>query len=156
MVEERIISLIKKYAEKHGLTPDIVYGVIMQESNGDQFSVRYEKNYKWLEDPEKHKPIICSLDTEIMFQKTSFGLMQMMGGVFRELGFRGWLSKAMIEPCIQLDYGCKFLANKIVKYGFMGGICSYNSGSPRLNGQNQYLNIDYYSQVISYSHQFKS
>lgn len=154
-MKQGIIDLIIKYAGEYGLKPEIVYGVIMQESRGQQFAVRYEENYKWIENPTKHKPNICSLDTEIMFQKTSFGLMQMMGGVFRQLGFKGWLSRVMTDPYIQLDYGCRFLATKIKKYGFKGGICSYNSGSPIMNNNDQYINIEYFNKVISHSKKWR-
>ncbi len=149
------LELIKKYASEYDLDNKIVYGVVMQESRGDQFAVRYEKHYKWIEDPKKHKPNICSTDTEIELQKMSFGLMQMMGGVFRQLGFEGWLTKVMIDPYIQLDYGCRFLARKIKRYGLKGGVCSYNSGSPIMDSHNEYRNIGYYDKVISYSKELK-
>lgn len=154
-MEKEIINLIKKYAEKYSLKPEIVYGVVRQESGGDQFAVRFERDYRWIEDPEKHKPIICTVDTEIALQKMSFGLMQMMGGVFRELGLKGWLSKSLMNPEIQLDYGCKFLAKKIKRYGVKGGICSYNSGSPIFDRGGEYRNIYYYDQIMKYSKQFR-
>jgi soluble lytic murein transglycosylase-like protein len=65
-----------------------------------------------------------------MLQKTSIGLMQVMGGVYRQYGYKGWLSAIFSSPENQLDYGCRHLAAKIEKYGLSPGISAYNAGSP--------------------------
>lgn len=145
---------IKVAAEKHGIDPAIVYGVVQQESTGNYVACRFEKNYKWLVTPAKVKPINCSLDTEETLQKMSFGLMQMMGGVFRELGYKDWLSKVLTLPELQLDYGCKFLKKKINRYGLHEGILSYNSGSPLKHDDGSYKNQYYLDKVLHYSKGF--
>lgn len=121
---------IAEYATKHGLKPAIVYGICRQESGLNQYACRFEPAYKWLFRPRDVKPAISSIETEIAMQKISWGLMQVMGGVFRELGFDGWLSEISSNVDLQLDYGCKHLAKKIKAYGLPGGISAYNAGIP--------------------------
>jgi soluble lytic murein transglycosylase-like protein len=142
--------LIIKYAAKHKLKPEIVYGVIKKESTFDEFAVRFEPHYKWLVTPSKVKPITCSLATEENLQKTSFGLMQCMGGLLRELGYWGWLSAILADPEMQIDYGCKYLAKQIGKYGELRGISAYNAGSPTGS------NAEYVSKVMEYSREWAS
>jgi soluble lytic murein transglycosylase-like protein len=145
--------LISQYAVAYELPSDIIFGIVMTESSGNQYAMRYEKNYKWLMDPKKYKPHGCTEDTERTLQKFSFGLMQTMGAVFRELGFTDLLSKIIVNPDLQLDYGCRFLKKKIDKYGLDEGILSYNSGSP-IKRDIIYINQYYLDKVRKYSKQY--
>ena len=146
-----MMTSIKSVANEYNLDSAIVYGVCMQESQMTTTAIRYEPNYRWLYKPEEVKPDICSLDTEIALQRMSWGLMQVMGAVFREYGYKGWLTNIVCSPLIQLDYGCKHLANKIKKYGLESGILAYNSGSPRKNSKGNYVNQYYLDNVKGYS-----
>ncbi len=112
------------------LEPAIVYGVCVKESRLEPAACRYEPHYKWLFKPESVKPAICSEATEIIMQKISWGLMQVMGAVYRELGYRGWLSELTADVDAQLMYGCLYLADKIGRHGLRGGLSAYNAGSP--------------------------
>jgi hypothetical protein len=154
MNRTEIISLIDEMAEKHGLEAGIVYGVCMQESQLNFLAVRYEPHYRWLWKPQEVRPRICSLETERTLQKMSFGLMQVMGAVFREYGFSGWLTNVVSSPRVQVEYGCKHLAKKIQKYGPDKGILAYNSGSPRKNAAGEYVNQYYLDNVLKYQANF--
>jgi len=46
--------------------------------------------------------------TELLNQQTSWGLLQIMGAVARERGFRGWLTE-LCDPSINLEWGCRHL-----------------------------------------------
>jgi len=46
--------------------------------------------------------------TERILQRTSWGLMQIMGAVARERGFRGWLTE-LCDPAVNLEWGCRHL-----------------------------------------------
>lgn len=142
-------SSIGEKAAKYNLRPDIVYGVCMKESNLEPFAARYEENYKWIYEADKVKPKICSLSTEIELQKTSLGLMQVMGGVYRELGYRRWLTAVIADVDLQLEYGCRHLANKIKKYGLDKGIASFNTGSPVYGKDGQLVNASYVRDVLA-------
>jgi len=110
--------------------PSVVYGVCVKESRLEPAACRYEPHYKWLFQPDSVKPAICSEATEIIMQKISWGLMQVMGAVYRELGYRGWLSEITADVDAQLMYGCLHLADKIGRHGLRGGLSAYNAGSP--------------------------
>lgn len=155
MDKQQIIEAIKDYAEQYGLPAHIVYGVCMRESVLDPFAARYEPHYKWLYKPSTVKPSICSLDTETILQKTSIGLMQVMGGVYRELGYRGWLSALFANPELQLEYGCRHLAAKIRKYGLEGGISAYNAGAPDRDRDGKIDNPEYVKAVMTFAAGFK-
>jgi len=146
-------NLIFDTATRYNLSANVVYGVCVSESSMNQYAARYEDGYKWLYKPESVKPAGCSLATEIEFQKTSLGIMQVMGSVYRELGYSGWLAAVFGDVATQLDYGCRHLANKIKKYGFLEGVLSYNSGSPRKDANGNYVNLAYLTRVMRVSKQ---
>lgn len=148
-------SAIISMAKKHGLDPAIVYGVCMTESSMNPQAVRYEPHYRYLFYPEKVKPTTCSYDTERILQKMSIGLMQVMGAVYREMGFTGWLTDTIGNPFAQLDYGCRHLAAKIKKYGPELGILSYNSGSPKAGAAvKDQPNYEYLVKVTRFSREW--
>lgn len=130
MTKDELKPYIIKWGEKYGVSPDIIYGVIMKESGGIPWAIRYERNYRWLYEPNKVKPSICSTESEEMLQKCSWGLMQVMGAVFREYGFTGWLTELATDVDRQIQYGVKHLSKKIKKYGVDRGISAYNAGIP--------------------------
>ena len=150
MTKDEIKPFIEKYATKYGLKPEIVFGVCMQESWITPAACRYEPHYRWIVNPSRVKPKTCSQTTEETLQKTSFGVMQVMGAVFREYGFMGWLTEIFVSVDIQLDYGCRHLANKIKQYGEDKGILAYNSGSPITKG-GEYVNQEYLDGVRKFS-----
>jgi len=146
-------ALIQKYAEKYGLDPAIVYGVCMTESSLNPMAVRREPGYRWIyKVGEFAKKTGITPALELQQQKTSWGLMQVMGAVLRELGYVGIISEILYDVDKQLDYGCLHLSsNKIKKYGKTLGILAYNSGSPRKNKAGEYVNATYLQKVLRYS-----
>jgi hypothetical protein len=154
MSKEELRPFIVKAAEKYSLNPAIVYGICKKESSLDPVKARFELGYKWIEDPHKNRATPdCSDDTEAMLQKFSWGIMQTMGGVFRQYGYKGWLFDISLED--QLDYGCRHLASKLKKYGPVQGIGSYNSGSPLINKSTGALvNAQYVEDVLQFSKEF--
>jgi len=150
-MDDKLAELITQAARQSDLDPALVWAICKQESGMNPLAVRHEPAYKWVCKPVENKPHGCSLDTERMLQKTSFGLMQVMGAVFREYGFKGWLSEIITQPALQLEYGCKHLKRKLAKYGSEGGIVAYNSGSPRYNAQGKYVNQYYLDNVLKYA-----
>lgn len=147
----RIFTVIKETAKAHKLPVELVYGICMQESALNPLAVRYEPNYRWLYFPEEVKPTICSLTTEKTLQKTSWGLMQVMGAVVREYGFEGWLTEMVAGTSLQLRYGCKHLSKLIARWGLEGGIVAYNAGSPRIGNDGKYINQLYLDRVMTHS-----
>lgn len=146
--------LIDRVATKYSLPADVVYGICMQESQLNPFAARYEPHYRWTVDVGSVKPAICSKWTELRLQMMSLGIMQVMGAVYRELGYEGWLTAVFADVETQLEYGCRHLAKKVRKYGMMEGILAYNAGSPRKNDESEYVNQYYYDCVMKYAEDY--
>ena len=73
-------NTIERFAGNFRLPPELIFGIMMTESSGSISAQRFEKNYKWLYKPEEFfQPTSWPLSLEITFQKTSLGLMQVMG-----------------------------------------------------------------------------
>jgi soluble lytic murein transglycosylase-like protein len=99
------LAIASKYAAKYGLDPAIVCAVVEQESSWNPWAIRYEPEFfaRYLE--------TMSLPaTEMRARAFSFGLMQCMGQVARELGFAGASLAQLCDPDIGLDVGCRKLA----------------------------------------------
>lgn len=143
------LNTISQVSEAYGLDPKLVASIVMVESSGETCATRYEPEYHYLLTPERFsKSLRISLDTEQVSQKMSFGLMQVMGGLARELGFEGHLVE-LCEPTIGLNYGCKYLKKLLDKYGKLGdAISAYNQGSPRKRLTGEYYNQEYVDKVL--------
>jgi soluble lytic murein transglycosylase-like protein len=140
--------IIVHVAARHDLEPELVAAVVLTESAGIPEAVRYEPRYRWLHHPERVRPRLSSLATETEGQKTSWGLMQVMGGVAREQGFQGWFP-ALCRPAEGLEWGCRYLARLIVRFGSVeAGVSAYNQGSPRRGPDGRYRNQAYVDRVM--------
>lgn len=89
------------------------------------------------------------VDAEWWGQQMSWGLMQVMGGVAREQGFRGdFLNELSVYPRIGLTCGCRYLAGRYAKYGnWPDAIAAYNAGSARRSPDGRYDNQSYVDDV---------
>lgn len=135
-----ITALARTIAARYDLPVQLVLAIVKVESNGDPWAVRYESAfYKRYIVPLPIVPIPpCSLDTERVMRATSWGLMQIMGQVARELRFAGAFLSELCEPAVGLEYGCRHLAKLRDRYhaawGLEGVTAAYNAGSPRREG----------------------
>ncbi|RJX35680.1 MAG: lytic transglycosylase domain-containing protein [Desulfarculus sp.] len=150
-VVERVLGYmieIRVQAQNFGLPPEIVAGVICQESHGITWAQRHERGYRWLwgDDPGENlvRPPLESLNTEMVNQAQSWGLMQIMGATARGEGFRGWFTE-LCQPDVGLFWGCKHLAWCVRRSGgdLRTGVRRYN-GDPRLPQTDSYANSVYW------------
>lgn len=133
-------ELIERKAEKYGLPWPLVMAVVDVESSGNPWAYRYEPAYQWLVGQGL-------TPTEQMAQRTSWGLMQVMGAVAREYGFKGWLTE-LCQPDVGLEYGCRHLKRYADRYrNWLDAIAAYNAGSPRKAGD-VYVNQSYVDKVM--------
>jgi len=140
---------LEAVADRWQLDPYLVAAIVTTESGGDPTAVRYEPGYRWLFIPKKVKPSTCSLPTERMLQKTSFGLMQVMGAVARERGLEGFITE-LCFPVVGLEYGCAHLAKHIKRFRSVErGVSAYNQGSPRKNDAGHFENQPYVDKVMT-------
>lgn len=134
-------GIIASKATEYGLQANWIAAVIMTESGGNKYSARYEPHFKYLYHPRTYaEKLGITVETEEVMQKTSIGLMQMMGAVARESGFSGHLPELYnIERNIK--YGCIALKKHYQKYGnIIDGVAAYNAGSVRKTKGGLYVN----------------
>lgn len=142
-------ALITKKAIEARVNADLVRAIIEVESGGQFLAVRFEPDWRYLLRPELYaQRLRITTATETKLQQFSWGLMQLMGSVARELGFTGYLTQ-LCEPETNLHYGCKKLAALLAKYPDpTDAIAAYNAGSPRMvNGK--YDNQGYVDKVLA-------
>ena len=144
-------NTITHTAKQYGLDPLFVASIVQAESAGDSWATRFEKDYKWTYKTARFAEE-CHITeiTETAHQKTSWGLMQIMGGVAREIGFKGPLPKLCLVK-VGLSYGCLKLSLLHKKYDKISDVvAAYNAGIPRLNKEGLYANQVYVDKVLSY------
>lgn len=126
----------------------LLFGIVSVESGFNPFAGRYEKNYKWTVD-ESFRPPGCSAETELVWQKTSWGLTQIMGATAREAGFRGWLSE-LVVPQVNLEVSIRHLSRLGAKLDWVEKdmISAWNAGFPRLGLDGRYTNQGYVDSVL--------
>ena len=142
MAESISLKRLRKWiilaAGKYKLDPYLIAAFCKVESNYNTWAMKYEDHYRWLVD----SPDPVSI--EYHGQRTSWGLMQIMGAVARERGFKERYFSQICEASIGIDLGCRHLVWLRDKKGYKGDdmIAAYNAGSPRMirmsGGQEQY------------------
>ena len=165
------------YSRGYSIPLEILKAIATVESNNDPNACRFERGYRWLWDLENNKPFrrispqqaavagapkdfpapptslgyYSSADTEYTLQKSSHGLMQIMGAVLRERGYFGPLTEIYQYPCIGIQFGAAHLSNLhrrfYKKHGWAGVVSAFNQGTPRTNDQGVYRNWQYLNKI---------
>jgi soluble lytic murein transglycosylase-like protein len=131
---------------------DLLQAIISTESSWITSATRYEPSQdKYLVTPDIFAKLnSIDVDKEITLQKTSFGLAQLMGYNFRDLGFKDSLEQTF-DPAINIKYMCLFFKRRCNKYPKLEDkIASYNAGSPRLDSTGKYVNQGYVDKVMGF------
>lgn len=140
-------KIIKKYSEQYGIPSGLIKAIIEVESSGNTFAMRYEDHYRWLVEP--FSQFHWHAETEKQAQKTSWGLMQIMGAVARERGFKGRFLSELSKPELGIEFGCKHLKWNYDRYGdWNDAISAFNQGSNRKNEHGEYENQIYVEKVL--------
>jgi len=145
-----IILIATRIAKENLLNPALVLAIIEQESNFTPTAMRFEPQFKYILNPDifSRKNRI-SLATEINLQQISWGLMQIMGAVTRELGFDKEMP-LMLVPETNIHFGCLKLSQLLSKYATLeNAVSSYNQGSPMKLFNGTYRNQEYVTSVLS-------
>ena len=138
-------------ADKHGVPPWLIAAIVNVESSSDAGSIKYEREYPYLYTEFKPVPP-CTLETEVMQQRTSWGLMQVMGATARWLGVTDrYLTCLVMSPYRGLDVGCKFLAWCLKREGgnVERAVARYNGGKPIKLDNGLWKNQKYVDKVMS-------
>lgn len=141
--------LIERIAIEHGLDAALISAIVIKESGGNRYALQYQPDYPYTyRVAELSRTVGCSYSTELHMQRTSWGLMQIMGGTARYLGFRGWFGE-LFEPETNLRYGARLLLNLKKTYGLEADVISaYNQGQPFKTIEGKYKNQDYVDHIL--------
>lgn len=173
MNSKKYISfMIYDNASKLGLPPAVIECMIDVESSRNCYAWRHESHYRWLWNVETQSPFRTltkaeirsskapadfpsqrgSQDTEWTGQRSSWGLMQVMGSTAREHGFKHNFSQ-LCNPEQGIQWGCKHLKwlydRHWEKHGWQGIISSYNQGVPLKNDDGTWANQSYVDKVFN-------
>lgn len=147
-------SEVERFARNHGLDPNTVMGLIQVESRENKFAFRPEPKFRWLWDNKLKQPFrkitaeelnsevppndfydirgLSGMDAahEWWGQAVSWGLMQVMGSVAREAGFKEVYLTQLVEVGYNLEYGCTMLEslNRWAKGDQDAMLAAYNGG----------------------------
>lgn len=156
-------DLIRVSATRSGVEAALVAALMLQESGGNPWAVRAEPGYRWVWDVRRHQafrtltaqeatsptppqdfygPMGASRATEWTSQRMSWGLLQVMGAVAREHGFKGPFLSSLLDPGEGLTYGCALLAALGHRWGAQGlqaVVSAYNAGRPTEANRETYV-----------------
>ena len=109
MTQTEIEQLATATASRHKLDPVLVHAIISVESAWNTWAVRFEPGYRYFFHVLDFADALhLSTGTEEASQRTSWGLMQIMGAVARERGFASHLPQ-LCDPALGIEYGCRHL-----------------------------------------------
>lgn len=149
-------TTINEIAREYGLDPRLVFAIVQVESSNRSNVARYEDHWRWFVDTSEHaKRLGITNATELQLQKFSYGLMQIMGGTARELGYNGFLPELCV-PQVGVRWGCIYLKKLIDKYETQDeAVAAYNAGSPRRTESGEFENERYVRKVRAVFNEIK-
>lgn len=150
-VLDQFKPIVHIYAEEFKLDPKLILSIIAKESSGNPLAMKFEPTYSYIfkekELSAKFKGV-PDVITETNSQRISWGLMQLMGGKARELGFEGQFLSELLDSNTNIYYGSKLLKRLSNHYKDLRDvIASYNRGSPKKEG-GYYSNQTYIDHVL--------
>ena len=150
------LNLIYRHTYNKAVGRDLVVAIIMVESSGFPFTSRYEPAWKYFKDVEAFaRRNHITQETEKIHQATSWGPMQIMGSVARELGYYGHLNR-LAEVDNGIRWGVAKLDACLKRWDTVeDAISAYNQGGPYTNEDGEYRNQDYVDKVHNYLSQLR-
>ncbi len=151
-LDDSEIKLIKKYSKEFNLNPILITAMCLHESYGESYIVRFEPMWRYhTEVAVFARANKISKETESVLQAMSFGLMQIMGGTAREMGYNGLLTM-LVKPELSLYYGCKYFARKkqIYKNSVPDALAAYNAGIAKQDKTGKFVNQKYVDHVMGH------
>ncbi len=149
---EQLKDIIAINSSMFSIPIEIICGIISQESSWKTNATRYEKEFQKKYIDTKYSNFSEKWRRDMA---TSWGLMQVMGIVALELGFKGE-PILLLNPKFGIEWGCRKLASLMRKYksSLKDVIASYNAGSPRRDKNGNYVNQYYVNKVLEYAKEF--
>jgi len=163
-------DLIVQTCRTFKLEPTVIVAQVQVESGGDTYAWNPEPRYHWLWDVKQNKPfravtlnemasetppkdfpcLAGDPDQEWWAQQCSWGLLQVMGALAREMGFKGVYLTELCDPVVGLTLGCKHLSELLAwaKGDIEQALAAYNGGKGG-NEKAPFRNRDYAIKVLS-------
>lgn len=157
-------------AAKRGLDPMLVGGIVSHESSFNSYAWNPESAYRYYWNVRTRQPFRAVTPAELLDEKppidfsclagdpdqewwaqsASWGLMQIMGAVARDQGFRGSYLTELVDPVVNLDLGCAHLQSLMTwaKGDVDRALAAYNGGKSG-NFTKPYRNQQYATLVIA-------
>jgi membrane-bound lytic murein transglycosylase MltF len=136
---------------RFGVDWRVIAAIATVESTWDPHVVRFEPNYIYvLKVPEFAKLHRQSQATELALQRMSWGLMQIMGGTARHLGFVDNLTK-LLDPMTNLEWGVRYFATLKARYpdAVDDQVAAYNAGRAKRDAlTGRHINAHYVEKVF--------
>jgi hypothetical protein len=141
--------LVARIALETGVDALLISAIIIKESGGNKYAQQYQPDYPYVyRVSEFARSIGCSYSTELHMQRTSWGLMQIMGATARYLGFSGWFGQ-LIDPETNIRFGARQLSKLLKTYGLESDVISaYNQGQPFRAQDGRYKNQEYVNDIL--------
>lgn len=120
-----LVDIVHKTASRFDLNPALVCAVIEEESSWDTYAIRYEPLF-W----RRYVRCLNLSSTEEVARSISWGLMQVMGQVAREHGFKGQFLSEICSPTTGVEIGCVVLKKKLTdaRDDLAKGLLLWNGG----------------------------
>ena len=154
MFTPEIQKLIAVNAVKFCLPEWLICGIIATESGGDNWAVRFEAAFRAHYVPDQCQVFGASHETERTTRACSWGLMQIMGQVAREYGFKGEFLPELCDPATGMEYGCRHLVRFRDRHfdtlGWAGVAAAYNAGTPKKDAAGKFLNQEYVDHIMKF------
>lgn len=135
---------IEALAAQFHLDPDLVEAIVLTESSGKTHAYRFEPGF-W-QRYMRNKPEYDGANPERV--SSSYGLMQVMYPVAREMGFAENAPEYLFVPTIGLFWGCKKFRSLLdwSKQNVDQALAAYNGGKGQ-NDKPPYRNQHYVDKV---------
>lgn len=158
MQHEILKAMAKTAGAEHDIQPSLLIAMSLVETADRTYATRFEINSSRYLTATRNwaNRTKVTEDTERVGQKTSWGIMQVMGFRARELGFAG-LFPELTQVALGLRYGCLALKDCQRRFGKPGTlgfdenvVAAYNAGSPRdLDKDGKLDNHEYVAKVFA-------
>lgn len=129
---------------------NLVLSIAEHESGLNPYVTRFEPKWSYfLRAKDFAKLLLITEGTEMIYQAISWGPLQVMGSVCRELGYDDHLNILSTDSALAIELGVKKIISIMKKYSNMEDIISsYNQGSPVKDLKGQYKNQSYVDDVL--------
>lgn len=117
------------------------------------YAMRYEPNWSYFNGhEEKAKEVKSTLATMKMMYSTSYGLCQIMGAVYYDMGGKNFATE-LIDPEVNIAYASKILKKINTKHpDFLETYAVYNAGKLSFNKSGDLINqanVDRFKEILN-------